>query len=764
MVVSRLSTLTRSSLVSAIKSSTSRKSLPSGKFVHAQIIKLGLLPETQLFNHLLNLYAKTSDFFSARKVFDEMPEKNLVSFSTLISGYSQSDTPQFSLELVPHLQILGLSLNEFVFSSLILACSKLKRVDEGKQIHALVIVSDFESNPFVKTSLVDMYSKFDNLDSAISIFSSSPIGDPVLYNSMISGLVTFCCYEEAIELFVEARRATDLRPTESTFGSIIKACSNFTREVGEQMHGFVLKTGLDSNCFVGTSLVDMYGKLGDMGSSLKNFHSIASIDLALYNSMIVGFSSNDLHETALRFFGELKSKGFSPDGCTFSSVLKACGGLNYLELGRIIHGVVLKSVFQRDLVINSALIDMYMKCGHIEESYRLFESMPERNAVVYNSMICGYGHNGNSVKAMSLFVNMSRKRIDPNHATFVALMNSCSGQERSIFPHVIKRGFGWDLTVQNALLDGLIKDGAVAESQWLFNKMQKKDVVSWTTVISGLSQLGMHSDALELFKEMQFAGVCPNSFTLSSVLKTCGSLVNLEEGRCVHGCIIKHGIIDDFVDSSLLDMYAKCGAFEESSRLFDVSHKADVVSWNTMIAGCAQHGNGRGALKIFESMEEHGVEPNQVTFTSLLSACSHCGLVDDGVRIFESMSCKHGMVSSIEHYACMVDMFGRAGMLERAKLLIENMPFRPDISIWNTFLAACKLHGDVTLAQLAKDHILGMEGQDTTSVILMSNIYSEKGQWDDVEKLRRRIKDIGGRKEPGLSWVQIKETEKSLAL
>ncbi|XP_042500132.1 pentatricopeptide repeat-containing protein At4g13650-like [Macadamia integrifolia] len=764
MVVSRLSTHTRSSLVSAIKSFTSNKYLPSGKPVHAQIIKLGFLPETQLFNHLVNFYAKSSDFSSAQKVFDEIPEKNLVSFCTLISGYSQSNTPRYSLDLVPHLQNLGLSLNEFVFSSLILSCSKLKRVDEGKQIHALVIVSDFESDPFVKTSLVDMYSKFDDLDSAISLFNSSPIGDPVLYNSMISGLVTFCSYEEAIELFVEARRAIDLRPTEFTFGSIIKACSNFSKEVGKQMHGFILKTGLESNCFVGTSLIDMYGKLGDMESLIKIFMSITSIDLTLYNSMIAGFSNNGHHETALRFFGELKLQGFSPDGSTFSSVLKACGGLNHIELGRIIHGAVLKSVFQRDLVINTALIDMYIKCGHIEKSCRLFESMPERNAVVYNSMICGHGDTGNFVKAISLFVDMSRKRIDPNHATFVALLNSCSGHERSIYPHVIKRGFGCDLTVQNALLDGLIKDGAVAESQWFFNKMHERDVVSWTTVISGLSQLGMHSDALELFKDMQFLGVCPNSFTLSSVLKACGSLVDLGKGKCIHGCSVKHGIIDEFIDSALLDMYANCGAFEESSRLFDVSSKVDVVSWNAMITGCAQHGNGHEALNIFESMMEHGVEPNQVTFTSLLSSCSHCGLVDDGVRVFESISCKYGMIPSIEHYACMVDMFGRAGMLDRAKLLIENMPFRPDISIWNTFLASCKLHGDVTLAQLAKDHILGMEGQDTTSVILMSNIYSEVGQWDDVEKLRRRIKDRGGRKEPGLSWVQIKETDKSCAL
>ncbi|KAF8408197.1 hypothetical protein HHK36_007339 [Tetracentron sinense] len=688
----KVSILTRSSLVSAIKNSTSQKSLPVGKSTHAHIIKLGFLPETQLYNHLLNLYSKSSDFVSARILFDEMPDRNLVSYSTLISGYSQS----------------------------------------GKQIHAQAIVSDLESDPFVKTSLVDMYSKLEDLGSAVSVFSSSPpIGDPVMYNSMISGLVSFGSYEEALELFAEALREIDLKPTEFTFGGLIKACSNLGREVGEQIHSFSLKTGFDSVCFVGTSLIDMYGRLGDMESSKKIFQSIPIVDLALYNSMIVGFSNNELQESALEFFGELKRNAINPDECTFSNVLKSCGGLKFLGLGRIIHGVVVKSEFWRDLVINTSLVDMYMKCGCVKESCRLFYSICERNAVLYNSMIYGHGQNGDFDKAVRLFIDMSRLGFEPNHATFVALMNSCVGHERSVYVHVIKRGLGLDLTVQNALLDSLVKGGAVEEAQQHFSKMHERNVVSWTTIISGFAQLGLASDALELFKEMQLARICPNSFTFSSVLNACGSLTDLEKGRCIHGCSIKYGIMDEeFTNSSLLDMYAK---------------------------SCAQHGNGEEALELFERMEKYGVEPNQVSFTSLLSACSHCGLVDDGVHVFESITHKHGMVPSMDHYACMVDMFGRAGMLERAKCLIYGMPYEPDALIWKTFLAACRLHGDLQLAQLARDHVLSMEGEDNATLVTISNIYSELGKWDDVERVRRRMRYRGRRKESGVSWVQIKD-------
>ncbi|XP_077215201.1 pentatricopeptide repeat-containing protein At4g13650-like [Tasmannia lanceolata] len=762
MNVSRLSTPTHySSFVSAIKNSIIQKSLPTGKSLHAQLIKSGFLPEPQLFNHLINLYSKLSDLVDARKLFDEMPHRNLISFSTLISGYSQLGSPQSALDLITQLQKQEISPNQYVFSSLILACTKLNSVNQGKQIHAQVIVSDFESDRFVKTSLIDMYSKCGDLESTFLVFDQCPITirDPVMYNSMISGLVSFGSYEKALGVFVQAREDFDLRPTGFTFCSLIKACTNLDRGIGEQIHGFSVKTGFDSDCFVGTSLVDMYGRFGDMESSEIVFRSILLTDLALYNAMIVGFSQNGLNELALEFFSELKLVGFNPNECTFSSVLKAFSGLKCASLGRAFHGVVVKSEFCRDLVVNTALIDVYMKCGCVKESCRVFDKMSKRSSVSYNSMILGHGQSGNFNEAVRLFIDMNRMQLEADNATFIVLLSWCPGTERSVYVHAIKRGFGLDLMVQNALLDGLIKGGAVDEAQSFFDKMQQRNVVSWTTIISGLSQLGFDPDALEFFKRMQIESVCPNCFTFSCVLKACGNLANLEQGRCIHGCSIKHGINDEeFTNCSLLDMYAKCGALDESYRLFDELPKKDVVSWNSMISGCAHHGYGNEALKLFEIMEKNGVTPNHVTFVSLLSACSRCGLLDVGVSIFESMTRKYGIVPSMEHYTCMVDMFGRAGMLDRAKLLIDDMPFEPSVSIWNIFLAACKLHGDAELAQLSIDHILRMEGPDNASLlVLMSNMYSEVGMWDDAEKVRKRIRDQGMKKEPGVSWVQIKD-------
>lgn len=747
---------TRSSLVSAIKRCTAEKSLLEGKSIHADIIKFGFLPETQLYNHLLNMYSKSLDLVSSHQLFDEMPQKNLVSFSTLLSGYSQSDTPQAALQLVPLVHNQALLFNQFVFSSLILSCSKLKRVKEGKQIHAQLIVSGFESDPIVTTTLMDMYSKIGDINHAVSVFYSCSDRDSVMYNSMVSKYVNFEFHEEAVELFLDARWDIDLVPTQFTFGSMIKACSNLGRVLGEQVHGLTIKTGFDSNCYVGTSLVDLYGNFGDMGGSNKIFESIQGADLALYNSMISGFSINNLYGAAITILRDLKLAGFCPNECTFSSILKACGGLKWLILGKVIHAVLVKREYYGDLVVKTAIIDMYNKCGCLKESFRLFEKMSVRSTILYNSMINGLVQCGYSDRALRMFIDMTLNRIIPDRATFISIVNSSVGaNKKTLFASAIKHRFGDDLMVQNAFLDSLIKGGDVKEARFHFNNMKEKNIITWTSIISGLSELGLDGEAFELFQEMKSFDFSPNSFTFSSVLKACANLADLEKGRYIHGSCIKHGIMDDeFAKTTLLDMYARCGALEESYKLFSKMTRRDVVSWNTMIKIYAQHGKGQDALEVFRRMEECGIKPNNLSFTSLLSACSHCGLIEGGICVFESISSKHNMVPSMEHYACIVDMYGRARMLDRAKKLIDSMPFKPDGSIWRTFLASCKLHGDLNLAETASKHILDLEGVDNSTLVLLSNIYSDLGKWDEVERVRRTMRVEGGKKEVGLSWVQ----------
>ncbi|PKA49747.1 Pentatricopeptide repeat-containing protein [Apostasia shenzhenica] len=747
----------RSFIVSALKSSIDQKLLPVGQSLHSLAIKVGFLPEILLCNHLLNMYAKCESLQNAHKLFDEMPERNLISYSTLISSHSRSENPILALPFLSQLQNQGLIANQFVFSSAIVACSKLKSVICGEQIHAQAIVSGFGSDPFVNAALVDMNSKFGHLDSAISVFRQCQVRDPVLFNSMVSGYVSFGANFEALLLFLEARRFIDFKPTEFTFGSLIKACSNLNREVGLQVHCLILKSGFNINSYVGTSLVDMYGRFGHINSFEKASEDILSYDITLYNAMIGAYSRNNLDEFALDCFIELILEGFTPNECTLSSALKSCACLKLSGLGRIIHGIVKKSELGQDLVVNTALIDMYMKCGKVEESCRIFDIMHERNTISYNSMIFGLGQNGYFDKALNLFIKMNCQYINVDPATFVALINSCRGQEWVIYGNAIKHGFCADLMIRNALLCCLMRQGSSEEALDLFSKMKERDVVSWTAVISGFTQLDLHAIAIELFKAMCSTDIYPNSFTFSSILKACGNSGNLKQGKCIHGFCIKLGVTDEFSNSALLDMYAKCGVLEDSRMLFDELNSKEIVPWNTMITAYAQHGDGRRALELYDMMEEQNIHPNHVTFVSLLSACSHSGMFEDGIRIFELMVSKHRIVPLIEHYACMVYLFGRAGFLHRAKVFIENMPVEADASIWTVFLVACKLHGDFELAQVARNKLEGLQCEDNSTMVLVSNMLSEVGKWDEAEKARKKIGEWGMMKEPGVSWVQNSE-------
>ncbi|XP_073010023.1 pentatricopeptide repeat-containing protein At4g13650-like [Typha latifolia] len=751
----RLAVVTPSffSISSAIKSAIVQKSLLLGESFHGHLVKTGLSYDTLLCNHLLNLYAQCRRVDYTQKLFDEMCYRNLISYSILISNTSLSGNSKLALRYFSHLHRMAIRPNQFVFSSSIVACSKLQSLTLGEQVHAQVLVSGFGSDPFVNAALVDMYSKNGYLESAFAVFQCCSVKDAVMINSMVSSYVSFGACEEAVELFVEAIRVFDFKPTDFSFSSLIKACSEMEIKVGEQLHGFIMKTGLDSSCFVGTSLLDMYGSFGDMESMEMVFSSILNEDIVLHNAVIGGYTKNGFNMIAIEHFIELISAGFRPNDCTLSAVLKSCGGLGSVNLGSMIHGVVEKSRFQQDLVVNTALIDMYMKFGMVMESCEVFKHMHKRNTISYNAMISGLGHNGNSNEAIRLYADMKYQKLNVDLATYVALVSSCYGHEWGTFVHIIKHGFELDMMVNNAFLDSLLKAGATKDALEFFDKMKERTVISWTTIISGFTHLGLHLDSMELFKAMCSTEICPNSFTFSSVLKSCGNLLYLGLGRCIHGATLKYGAMDEFTDSSLLDMYAKCGALEDTRRLFDQLANKDRVSWNTMITGYARHGYGHEALEIYAQMESCHIDPNHVTFVSLLSACSHCGLVEIGAQLFDQMVSKHRIAPRMEHYACMVDLFGRAGLLDRAKSFISNMPFEADASVWTVFLAACKLHGNLDFAQSTREHLMGLQGEESPTIVLLSNMYSESEKWGDAQNARRKInRDL--RKEPGLSWIE----------
>ncbi|XP_077209966.1 pentatricopeptide repeat (PPR) superfamily protein isoform X2 [Tasmannia lanceolata] len=359
-------------------------------------------------------------------------------------------------------------------------------------------------------------------------------------------------------------------------------------------------------------------------------------------------------------------------------------------------------------------------------------------------------------EALRLFFIMNREGVSPNMFTYSSILRACDGLRtlQQIHCSIIERGLESDVFVRSALIDIYAKWGDLDNGFRVFSEMVTGDLIVWNSIIGAFAQNGNGDGALNLFKSMRRAGFGANQGTLTSVLRACTGLVLLEFGRQLHVQVMKFGR-DLILDNALLDTYCKCGSVEDANLAFERMPERDVISWSTMIAGLAQNGRSREALELFESMKACGSKPNYITMVGVLFACSHAGLVEDGWYYFRSMKKLYGIQPEREHYGCMVDLLGRAGMLEEVVKFIHEMECKPDLIIWRALLGACRVHRNVNLAAYAAKKIIELEPHDTGSHILLSNTYSYSCRWQDAEKVRKAMTEKGIRKEPGCSWIEL---------
>ncbi|KAH9306155.1 hypothetical protein KI387_010559, partial [Taxus chinensis] len=410
----------------------------------------------------------------------------------------------------------------------------------------------------------------------------------------------------------------------------------------------------------------------------------------------------------------------------------------------------------------NTMITGYSKWGKIKDARELFDKMPERDSVSWNTMIAGYAGEGHGKEALKLFEQMHKTGLEMNEFTYGSVLSvSASVLEldscRHIHALVIKTEFQSSVIVGSALLDAYSKSGYTEDARRVFDKMPERNLVSWTAMISGYAQNGYFEAALKVFCHMLAAEIDPNEFTFATVLSSCASLPALELGKQVHVHVIRNGFESNiFVGSALLDMYAKCGSIKNARQVFDQMPRRDDVLWNVMISGYGQNGSAEDTLKIFEQMLQAGIKPDCITFIGVLSACSHTGLVDKGFYYFNSMSRDYSITPMTDHYACIIDLVGRAGRLDLAEEFLNKMPIEPDAIVWSALLGACRIHGNIELGIRAAESLLKLEPQNAGIHVLLSNMYASAGRWDDVARVRKLMNERRVKKEPGCSWIEVK--------
>ncbi|XVE96435.1 hypothetical protein REPUB_Repub02eG0221600 [Reevesia pubescens] len=485
-------------------------------------------------------------------------------------------------------------------------------------------------------------------------------------------------------------------------------------------------------------------------------------NLVSWTAMITGFSQNLHYLEAITTFSQMRIAGENPTQFAFSSVIKACASAGLVEFGKQMHCLALKFGFGFDIFVGSNLVDMYSKCGVMVNAYKIFQDMECKDEVLWTALIDGYAKNGLFEDALLAYKNMVNEGITIDKFVLCSTLSACAALKflnfgRCLHSVMVKNGFELEISVGNALTDLYSKVGAMDSASNVFGiDSECRNIVSCSSLIDGYVEMNRMEEALSVFVELQRQGIESNEFTFSSLIKACASQAELEQGTQLHAQVIKFNFDGNpFVSSVLVDMYGKCGLLDDSIRVFDEIENATEIAWNSMLSVFAQHGLGKDAIGIFHRMKNEGVEPNAITFVSLLRGCSHSGLVEEGLSFFHAMEKSYGVVPREEHYSCVIDLLGRAGRLKEAEDFINKMPFEPSAFGWCSFLGACNIHSDKERGKLAAEKLMQLEPKNSGAPVLLSNIYAKEQQWEYVRTLRKMMQDGNVKKLPGYSWVDV---------
>ncbi|XP_028775234.1 pentatricopeptide repeat-containing protein At2g22410, mitochondrial-like [Neltuma alba] len=585
-----------------------------------------------------------------------------------------------------------------------------------------------------------------------------------------------------------------------SLNALLRSCKTINEAL--QIHAQVIVNGRHDDLFVLSGLISFFalsGSRNGLQHSRALFSQIYFPDVFIWNAMIRGYSLGDTPEDAIFLYKSMLDEGVeSPNEFTFPFLLKSSVRLSRLQIGRQVHCQILKNGFGSDTYIVNALLHMYCTFRDMKNACYVFEESPVRDLVSYNTMITGYAQGGLAPSSLQLFNEMRELYICPDEYTIVALLSACSsladpiaGKQIHCLAYIILGSVGNNILLMNTLVDMYAKCGflkmaervlsmmgtSVSIAAWtsvvsgyalcgdievarrIFDQMDEQDIVSCTVMINSYSRAGFFQEALELFVQLEDMGIQQDVISVVAALSACARLGALELGRRIHLKYAKtwsFGEHGDFT-SAAVDMYAKCGDINTAMDIFRKTpdNLKTTLLYNSIISGLAHHGLGKTAMTIFEDMKLIGLRPNEITFVAILSACGHSGLVEEGKKLFESMMTICSINPKIEHYGCMVDLFGRAGCLNEAYDIIKSMPYKPNSVIWRALLGACKTYGDVELAKIAGQELLAMEPYHGARYVMLSNMLADTDQHEEASRVREAIDDVVIQKPPGWSYVEV---------
>jgi pentatricopeptide repeat protein len=489
-------------------------------------------------------------------------------------------------------------------------------------------------------------------------------------------------------------------------------------------------------------------------------------DISTYNAILLKLTKarHDPVPKSFALYQELLHCGMSPNTFTFPCLVKLLANSRALAEGKIIHGHIVKLGFENDAYIRNNLIRLYAFCGCIGIACKLFDLFPGRDMVSWTILMSGYTKVGMFRESVNLFIQMMDLNLEIDAVTVVSAFSACSklgdlNLGKELHKYIKTKNVNLDVYAWNALVDMYAKCGDITCAYEQFKKMPERNIVTWNSMISGFVHAREFTRALSVFRKMQTQGITPDGTTFVSMLSACTNLGALDTGRWVHLYLLRLGFEPEGVlGNALINMYAKCGAIDHAVQVFEGMPQRDVFTFSCLIVGFAMHGKAENALDLFFEMLAAGVDPNEVTFIGVLTACSHAGLVKEGLLQFDNMVKIYGLNPRVEHYGCVVDMLGRVGLLEKAEKFVEEMPIEPDSSIWGSLLAACRMHGKVEMGERVMRRALEMQSKEDGDYVIMSNLYASSNRHYDSIQMRKEMRREKLKKIPGCSSIEIDGT------
>lgn len=547
--------------------------------------------------------------------------------------------------------------------------------------------------------------------------------------------------------------------------SVISKCGrDADYRLGASLHAVAIKCANRGILDVWNAITCMYSKCGLLDSAVKLFDGMPLRDSFSWNSLLLGCLVKREHGFAFGYFKQMYCLKPCPcDSATITTILSCCAEMELLSSCAMVHALIAKFGFDLEVPVGNAMITSYFQCGCPVSAQKVFDKMSERNLITWTSMVSGMSKSHLFTESMVLFKDM-RSYVKVNDVTYSNALIACSGSKalkegRQLHGLIVKSGVTHYLHVESALMDMYSKCGSMEDALQIFKLCKEIDDVSATVILTGFAQNKMELKAFEFFAKLVNSGVEIDANMVSAVLGAFDSTAPFGFGRQVHATAVKRRLASStYVCNGLMNMYLKCGELSDAFKVFHRMSNRNSVSWNSMILASARHGHASQVFHLYKSMRNEGMEPTDVTFLSLLQACSHTGSHKMAMDVLDSMWSSK-IMPRIEHYACIVDMLGRAGFLNDAKTFIENLTCEPKMFLWQTLLGACNIYGNVEIGKYAAEQLVSEAPDSAAAYVLLGNIYSAEGRWVERGRIRKKMKIMRVQKDTGMSWIEIgKET------